>query len=165
MKIKILDKSKKKNLLGKVRYLGIESLPGLLIRTGKEKIYAYSGDLSKEEIMALWGELRLEGIGLYIGKEILDRKTGKRTFRLSIDALHLLQEQIKETIKLDKVQAELWLKGKDISLTNKQVSDIKHEGGQFIAVSDGEDILGTGKLSQDKHVIYTYLPKERRKKG
>ena len=50
MKIQILDKTKKKKLISGLEEFGINKIQELLIRTGKERIRAYSGNLSKEEI-------------------------------------------------------------------------------------------------------------------
>ncbi|MBT7567304.1 hypothetical protein HN630_00175, partial [archaeon] len=69
MKISILDKTKKKKFIAGVEDLGMKKIPELLIRTGRERIRAYSGNLSKEEIMELWMILPFEGIGLYVGKD------------------------------------------------------------------------------------------------
>ena len=165
MKIQLLDKAKKKKFINEVAYLGIEKMPYLLIKTGGERIRAFSGSLSNEEIMAIWRLLPIEGIGLYFGKQRIDKRTGQKESRLSIDALHVLKEQInKSIIKLDETQEKNWFKGKNVELKNKQVEKIN--GGEFVAVMspDENDFIGTGKLSGDKKVLVSFLPKERRRK-
>ena len=48
---------------------GISSFPHLLIRFGKEKIRAFSGSLSADELRTLDKYLRIESAGIYIAKQ------------------------------------------------------------------------------------------------
>ena len=43
-----------KKIVKEIEQFGVTKIPELLIKTGKERIRAYSGNLSKEEIMDLW---------------------------------------------------------------------------------------------------------------
>jgi NOL1/NOP2/fmu family ribosome biogenesis protein len=158
----ILDNTKKKKIIEQVSYLGIEKIPHLLIRIGKERILAYSGSLSRQEISELSSLLSIECIGIYFGKELEDG-----SFRLSLDMLHLLKNQVnKNIIQLTKEQEEKWFKGDNIELKEEQIEEcIRNNIKDFVCIissDEDKDILGTGKLSQDKKLISNFLPKERR---
>ena len=159
MKIEPLNKSKKKKFLEGFLGFGKLRTNALLLKTGKEKVRAFTGDLSNEELMALWRLFPVEGVGLYIGKETIDKKSGRKEARLSLDGLHFFKDQIKENILvLNKKQTEIWFKGENLEF------ETGIEGGKFVAVSDGEDLIGTGKISNDGKVLVSFLPKERRRR-
>lgn len=156
----ILDNTKKKKIIEKISPLGIKKVSHLLIRIGKERILAYSGSLSREELSELSGILSIEGLGTYFGKELEDK-----SFRLSLDMLHLLKEQVtKNKIYINKEQEEQWFYGENIILSEKQQEEYQELNGFVCVLSSDEykDILGTGKISQDKKMISNFLPKERR---
>jgi NOL1/NOP2/fmu family ribosome biogenesis protein len=167
MKIEPMNKPKKKEFIESVGYLGleIEDFPWLLIKGGIERVNTFSGSLSVDEILEIWKLLPIEGIGLYIGKEISDKKTGVKETRLSLDALHFLKNKIgKNIIVLDEKQEENWFKGRDIELNEEQEKEYSNISG-FVAVCSSDkykDFLGTGKISFDKKRISCFLPKERR---
>jgi len=166
MKIQILDNAKKKKFIEGIEDLGVKKIRELLIRVGIERIRAYSGNLSTEEIMGLWRILPIEGVGLYVGKDFVDR-SGVREVRLSVDGMHVWKEQIKEKILvLDVEQEAEWFKGKNVNLTEEQTAKFKDTKG-FIAVksSDNKDFVGTGKVGDEGRVLYGFLPKERRRKS
>lgn len=157
--INILDAAKKKKFISEVSYLGIEKIPQLLIQTGKERIIGFSGSLSREEISKLCLILSVEGIGLYFAKDTFEG------VRMSIDALHVLKEQIrKNIIEVNKEQEKLWFLGKTIELNDEQSKRYSDISG-FVAVQAGNDIIGTGKISADKRIISNFLPKERRRRS
>jgi len=157
MKIQILDKTKKKKFIEGISYLGVEKIPLLLMATGTERVRAFSGSLSNEEIMAFWRLFPIEGVGLYFGKDFVDKRNGKREVRLSLDALHILKEQIKSgVVVLDKEQENEWFLGKDV--------DGGFDEKGFVAVSDGKDFIGTGKVTEDGKRLMNFLPKERRRR-
>ena len=156
MNIQILDKTKKKKFIEKISYLGIEKFNFLLMRSGSEKLRAYSGSLSVDEIIRIWTEMRVESIGLYFGKETEDET------RLTLDAMHILKDQItKNIIEVNSGQEEQWFFGKDIELTEEQREKYKDVQG-FVAIKSDGDIIGNGKISSDKKMISNFLPKERR---
>lgn len=156
MKLQIMDKTKKKNFLQQVSYLGDLKTNSLLLSTGLEKIRAYTGSLTTEEIMALWRMFPIEGVGLYFGKLEIDRN-GNKSGRLSLDALHMLHSQINQGIlNLDENQAKQWFLGKNFELREDQKT---FEG--FVAVRFEKDFIGTGKVSREG-VLQNFLPKERR---
>lgn len=165
MKIDILSKAKKKKFVDGVSSLGLEKIPQLLIRTGKERIRAYSGNLSKEEIWDLWRVLPIEGIGLYVGKDSFNRN-GVQETRLSIDGLHIWNEQITgNVVELDDDLEEVWFKGEKLELG--EGNDFVKFSGKFVAVKSKSsgDFIGTGKVSVDGLVLHNFLPKERRRKS
>ena len=154
-----MDKTKKRKFIDEVSELGVEKIPFLLLKTGTEKIRAFSGDFSNEEIMAIWRLFPIEGVGLYFGKQITDKKTGRKESRLSLDALHVLDGEVsKKVVFLDEKQEEQWFKGKDIE------SDFEYS--EFVAVKSkqSDDFIGTGKITNDKKRLLSFLPKERRRK-
>jgi NOL1/NOP2/fmu family ribosome biogenesis protein len=161
MKIDIMDKSKKKKILEQLEYLGVKKSNLLLLKSGKEKIRAFSGSFDVEEIYTLWRLFPVEGLGLYFAKQNIDRSGVKET-RLSVDALHLLKDQITENIVyISQEQEKSWFRGKDIDLEEP----IKNKGFVAVKSKETEDFLGTGKVGQDKRTIFNFLPKERRVKN
>ena len=162
MKIQILNKTKKRGFIDAVGYLGVGKIPGLLLKTGKERVNVFTGGFSNEELLALWRILPVEGLGLYLGKEIVNKKTKEKEVRLSLDGLHLLKKEVKKNVvKLNNEQEIAWWRGKDVEVRVGQVKDIG--GGSFVAMMNlNGDLIGTGKLTMDKKVVMSFLPKERR---
>ncbi|MBS3065730.1 hypothetical protein J4229_01655 [Candidatus Pacearchaeota archaeon] len=125
---------------------GITNIPYLLIESGKEKIRAFSGSLSKEEIIKAGELAKVEGVGIYFLKK---EETG---LRLSFEALMLLKEQItKNVLDIDESQMNLWIRGNDLEANIPQgVYAIRFNG----------DFFGCGKSNGTK--LFNYVPKERR---
>lgn len=162
MKIQILDRTKKKKFIAGVADLGMKKIRELLIRSGTERIRAYSGHLSNEEIMDLWRILPIEGVGLYVGKEMMNR-SGVREVRLSLDGMHLWKEQLTERVfDLTAEQEAEWFVGKDIELNEDQIGEIS-DG--FVSVRSGMDFVGMGKIGDSEKTLFGFLPKERRRKS
>jgi len=162
MKIQILDRAKKKKFIAGLSDLGMKKIPQLLIRSGKERIRAYSGNLSTEEIMEIWRLQPIEGVGLYVGKDMVNR-SGVREVRLSLDGMHIWKEQLTERVFiLTQKQEEEWFKGKDIELDKDQVGKIS-DG--FVNVKAGEDFVGIAKIGNSGKTLFGFLPKERRRKS
>lgn len=163
MKIQILNKAKKKKFVAGLTNLGIKKIPQLLIRTGKERIRAYSGNLNTEQVMDIWKLLPIEGVGLYIGKDMINRN-GVHEIRLSLDGMHTWKDQLTERIFiLTEEQEKDWFLGKDIDLAEKQTEKIE-EGFVSVKSSDKKDFIGIGKIGSDKKTLFSFLPKERRRK-
>ncbi|MFH1238347.1 MAG: hypothetical protein ABIH79_00010 [archaeon] len=174
MKIQILDRAKKKKFIAGLADLGIKKIPELLIRTGTERIRAYSGNLSTEEIMEIWRLLPIEGVGLYVGKDMINR-SGVRDVRLSLDGMHIWKEQLTERIFILTEEAQNghdpagsqekdWFSGKDIELEKEQVGKIS-DGFVSVKSVDGKDFVGMGKIGDEGKMLYGFLPKERRRKS
>ena len=149
MKIDFLRSKEKKKIIEELNdNFGIEDFHYLLISSGKERIYGFSGSLSKEEIFELSEVANIELIGLY-----LFNKSGE-DLRLSFDSTQLLGNKItKGTLEIDEQNIKYWMKGEDL--------EIKAPKGVFI-INQGEDFLGFAKSNGDK--IFNYVPKERRAK-
>jgi len=161
MKIQILDKAKKKKFISEISDLGVSKIHELLIRAGRERIRAYSGNLTNDEVMGLWRILPIEGVGLYVGKEKIDRH-GVREVRLSLDGLHTWKDQISgNVLKLSEEQEVEWFLGKNIEFGE----EIKLKGFVAVLSSDGKDFIGTGKVGSEGKVLFNFLPKERRRKS
>lgn len=169
MKIDILSRGKKKKFIEGLSDLGIKKIPQMLVRSGKEKIRAFSGDLDKAAIMDIWHMLPIEGIGLYVGKDMVNRN-GVREVRLALDGMHVWKEQLTERIlELTEDQEKDWFLGKNIELNEDQ----KFEEG-FVSVKAGssnkddpagpDDFVGVGKVNADGNMLFGFLPKERRRK-
>lgn len=147
MNLTFLNNKERKQLQEKLEKFGILELPRHLIQTGKEKIRAFSGEITGQEINNLWENFRIEGIGLNI-LNISDEEP-----RITLDGLHILSPS-KKIIELTKEQALDWFKGKDLQ--------IETEKG-FIILSYNGDLIGMGK--SNGQAIYNYMPKERRIKN
>ena len=159
MKIEVLSRAKKKKFIEGLSELGITKIPQMLVRSGKEKIRAFSGNLDREQIMEIWRLLPIEGIGLYVGKDMVNR-SGVREIRLSLDGMHVWKKQLnKRILKLTKEQETDWFLGRDIELNEKQ----RMKNG-FVSVKSGDDFVGVGKIGDDGKILFGFLPKERRRK-
>ncbi len=148
MNIHFIKSKEKKKIVEKLQEkYGISELPYLLIKSGKEKTRAFSGNLNKEEIQKLSEIARIEVMGLYIIKEEHD-------LRLSLDATHLLKEQIsKNIIEINEEQAMSWMKGQDLEIKVPR---------ETVVIKYGDSFLGCGKSNGEK--IFNYVPKDRRAK-
>ena len=113
--------------------------------------------------MEIWRMMPIEGVGLYVGKETIDRN-GVREVRLTMDGMHVWKSQLSgRIVELSEEQERDWFLGKDIAFE----SDLS-EG--FVSVKSGEDFVGVGKLGVRDEVLgvrtlFGFLPKERRRKG
>jgi NOL1/NOP2/fmu family ribosome biogenesis protein len=160
IKVEILDSHKKKDFLKEVSYLGEFKTNKLFISTGSETVRVYSGHLHVDEILKIWRHFPIEGLGLYFGKMIID-KHGRKEARLSLDALHLMKDQIKEHIvEINQEQAEKWFRGNNLELSAEQKAQYKGIVG-YVAVKFKDDLIGTGKLTEGG-ILLSFLPKERR---
>ena len=148
MNIHFIKSSGKKEIVAKLEeQFGITNLPYLLIESGKEKIRAFSGSLSKDEIAKLTEIVNIESIGLYVIKQEHD-------LRLSFDATQILKEQItKNIIDISKEQYEQWINGQDLQIQAQK---------ETLIIQYKDDLLGCGKSTGDK--ITNHVPKERRLK-
>ena len=166
MKIQIMDRAKKKKFIAELADLGMKKVPEMLVKSGKERVRAFSGDLGKDDIYDIWRLLPIEGIGLYVGKDMVNRN-GVREVRLSLDGMHVWKDQLTEkNFVLTEEQEDEWFKGNNIELTKEQVKKFGDVKG-FVAVksSDSKDFVGNGKLGADYETLFGFLPKERRRKS
>lgn len=149
--IKFFNENEKGRITKKLKQqFGIKEIPWKLARLGKERIIAFSGNLSEKEILNLDRVAHIEGIGLYFAKEQTDG------IRLSIEGSQLLKKQITKNIfNLDDKQAEQWMLGHELN--------IKTDKKGFFIMKNREDFLGTGKVSENR--ITNFVPKSRRLKS
>jgi NOL1/NOP2/fmu family ribosome biogenesis protein len=155
MGISFIFRNDKEKLIKQLGYYGIKKLPYLLTKSGKEKIRGYSGSLTTNEITELNNEIGIELLGIYLFHDYHDN------MRLSFDAIYALKDQITENvIELDDKQAEEYLKGRDLALSNADKEKFKSESLGFKIIKHGDEFIGTGKLTGDR--IVNYMPKERR---
>jgi NOL1/NOP2/fmu family ribosome biogenesis protein len=149
MRTRFIRSSEKKRIEQELNgQFGISKLPFLLLESGKEKIRGFSGHLSKEEIALISHSLNVETVGLYLIKR-------EEHLRLSIDAIHLLKNQIdKGVVDINEEETKKWIRGQDI--------EKKSEKGVVLIKTD-DYFLGSGKSNGE--IIFNYLPKERRLKN
>ncbi len=149
MNPRFIKSSEKKRILSQLNeQFGIEKLPYLLIESGKEKIRAFSGSLSKEEILQISRLTNIEQIGIYLLKK-------EDTPRLSMDATHLLKSQIiKNIIEITEPQLNDWLHGRDLSIPSQKGD---------VMIKYKEDLIGFGRSNGQK--LFNYMPKDRRLKN
>lgn len=130
------------------KQFGIDKLSYLLLEAGKDKMRAFSGSLSKEEIIRLSKLSNIEILGIYLLKKESD-------YRLSFDATHLLKEQItKNIVEISEEEYEKWIRGHDLE---------KPALNGTVVISYKGDFLGCGK--SNGKIIYNYVPKDRRLKN
>ena len=149
MKIQFIKSGEKKELLKELNEeFGISNLPFLLFEAGKEKTRAYTGSLSKDEILDLAAFTHIEFLGFYLLRK-------ENIIRLSIEGTHSLKEQIsKNIINISDSETIEWFRGLDLQ--------IKEEKGVKI-IQNGSDFLGSGISTGE--CILNHVPKERRLKN
>ena len=151
MNIHFLNSGERKRLIADLQErFGISKINYLLLEAGKGKMRAFSGDMSKEEILQLSEIARVELIGIYFARR--DEMSG---LRLSVDGAILLKDEIdKNVIEIDKAQVASWMRGEDLQ--------IEIEKGVYV-VKHGRDVLGCGFSNGKK--VYNYVPRERQVRG
>ena len=143
--LRVLNKNKILKSLNE--QFGIKKIPGILFQKGKERIFLYQGSLNEREVQEIEKTLPVERVGIYFAKEI------NGEMRLSIDGIHLLQDQItKNMFELNEEQMLEWMHGSELQ--------IKSGNKGFLIMKYKEDFLGTGKASEEK--ISNFIPKNRR---
>lgn len=151
MHVELLDNTKKKKIIQILNNnYGIEDLPYLLIKTSKEKIRAYSGGLSWDELNELAKTIHIELVGMPLCSII------EEDSRINFDALNLpiIKNQIKENfIEISEEELIKWIKGNNID----KESNLK---AQFVIIKHNNDFFGIA--SNRKTFLQNYIPKERR---
>ena len=145
--MKLLTSSEKKKLIEQLnQQYGITNILFELIKFGEEKLRIFSGNLTKEKLILLDRELRIENIGLYFAKIEHDG------IRLTFDGIQIFKNQItKNILELDEKQADDWLRGNELYIKSDKAFKILKYNNEFI---------GCGKSTGEK--ITNYMPKERR---
>ena len=151
--IQTFNSKEKEKLIKELKeQFGINELPFLLLKSGKDKIRSFSGNLSTNEINELARNSNIETIGIYL---LSEEKDGIRLSFSSTNINSIKQQISKNIIELDEKQKNEWLKGRDIFLDNN------FHG--FVVLKHNDDFIGCGKLSNGR--IANFVPKERRIKG
>lgn len=145
MKIDFAKSGEKKEILKEIKgKYSIPALPYLLLRLGKDRIYGFSGHLSREEILEISNLANIEMLGLYL-INIAD-------YRLGFDATQVLKNKIgSHILDINDEQLKKWMAGEDL--------EIKSEKGIFV-VRHENDFLGCAKSTGER--ILNHVPKERR---
>jgi len=150
MKIQFIKSKEKKEIIERLeKQFGITDLPYLLIESGKEKLRAFSGHLSKEEILELGNLVNIELMGFYLGK------LEAQGLRLSFDAPIILRDQVKNNIvEINQEQFDLWIRGSDLEIPAVY---------GMVLIKFGSDFVGCGISNEKK--IFNYVPKDKRLKN
>jgi NOL1/NOP2/fmu family ribosome biogenesis protein len=151
--IKLFSKQEKEKFISQINeQFGVKEIPGQLAKFGRERIILFSKEISEKEIQTLDKISRVEGVGVYFAK--IDENT--HDIRLSIEGAQLLKNQITKNIfELDEKQAEQWMMGQELNITTGKKG--------FFIMKFKDDLLGTGKISENK--ISNFVPKSRRLKA
>lgn len=151
--INILNKKETEELLTKLKnQFGIEKIPGIILQKGKERIFLFQGEISDKEIRKIESSVKIERIGIYIGK--IFEPTDE--IRLSIEGTQIFKEQIQRNVFiLDKKEDyEKWMNGQELNIR----TDLRG----IIVIKYKNEFLGCGKASEEK--IGNFIPKNRRLK-
>ncbi len=151
MTLHILKPKEKKQIERQLNeQFGIKKVPGIIIKTGTERLFLFQGNLDKKEILDLEKTIPIERIGVYFAKFQANK------IRLSIEGVHILKDQITKNIfELDEKQTQQWMSGNELN--------IKIGGKDFLVMKYKNNFLGTGKASENK--ITNFIPKSRRLKN
>ena len=136
-KVEFLDKTKKKKIIEILeKDYGISELPYLLIKTGKEKIRAYSGSLSWPELNEFAKSVHVE----LIGSQLCTIEN--ENSRINFDAINIpaIKHQIsKNIVEINETQLNDWIRGKNLEISTELKSQfvlIKHQGDFFGVASN-----------------------------
>ena len=92
MNAHFLSAHERKQLLAELqRVYGVDDVPYLFLETNKERLRAFSGDLTREEIMEIDEIARIELVGTYFAKP-------EYGLRLSFDMMQLIGKKISKSI-------------------------------------------------------------------
>ena len=146
--IKIYNKKEKAQVESILHeHFGIDSIPGMVVKRGEERLFLFTGSFSEKDIELLQKCTFIERMGVYFAK------ITENEVRLSIEGSQILKEQINKNIfSLNLSQAEEWMKGHELP--------IKTGSHGFLIMKHDSDFLGTGKASEEK--IGNFIPKNRR---
>jgi NOL1/NOP2/fmu family ribosome biogenesis protein len=146
--LKILSVEEKKvvkNLLKK--QFGIETVPGLMVKKGQERIFLFIGKLHPRDIKNVESGIIIERVGIYFAK------IENNEIRLSIEGTQLLKNQISKNIfELNDEQLKQWMTGNQLDIATGKKG--------FLIMKYKDDFLGCGKASAEK--ISNFVPKTRR---
>ncbi len=151
MRHRFIKSNERRKIAAELREIyGVPDLPYLLLEAGKQRIKAFSGHLSKEEILKLSSLTQVDTLGMYI-LSLRDNEP-----RLNFDAVSLLRDFVtKNIIPINEKQFQLWIRGYDLEFPNEYKT--------FVALKYKNDLVGVGKSNGQK--IFNYIPRERKVKN
>lgn len=140
-------------------------IKGQFFKIGKEKIWWFSGKISKDFLKGLLKLSKPECLGIYFG--VLD----KNKIRLSMDAAILFGKKAKKGIlELNDEKTKKYLRGEEVEIKNingdyyTQKNSKNFLGpkiqGNFVVLKNKDDFIGCGKVKGKR--LWNYVPKERR---
>ena len=152
MNLKIMNQNEKEGVLGKLnKQFGITEIPGEIVMRGKERMFLFTGSFDKNQLRVLEELTPVERVGAYFAKRVENIDE----IRLSIEGTQIFGDQINKNIfELSDDQVEQWMKGQELQ--------IKTGKKGFLAMKYKDNLLGTGKASEEK--IGNFIPKNRRLK-
>lgn len=144
--IAFLSSSEKKKLLNEMEErFGWKIKDCMFLQAGRERIRAFTGTLSREELNLLSEFARVEFAGAYFVRQ---EPFG---LRLSFDMTQLFAEEFSQNvIDLTPEEFTQWMHGESL---------IKDVADGFYVVRHGSDFLGSTFVKKGK--LYNYVPKER----
>jgi NOL1/NOP2/fmu family ribosome biogenesis protein len=158
MKVEILDRTKKKKIMEKIsKNYGIEEIDGLFIKTGKEKIRLFTGEIGWGELNEFAKSVHIEIVGLQLCT-VIDAEV-----RLNFDAINLpeikneIVKEDKSVFEASEEEIKKWLNGDNLDFDEEAGKKLD---GDFIVVKNQNDLFGVGK--NRKTYVQNYVPKERR---
>jgi NOL1/NOP2/fmu family ribosome biogenesis protein len=140
-KLKFLNSREKKELFKQLKeQFDCNELDMIFLENSQSKIFALSKDYAKADLE----KVNVNNLGLYFAKK------EREGIRLSIEGAQMVNAR-KNIIELNKEQANLWMKGEDITM----------EGNSgFVIIKSDNDIFGCGMLRNN--ILRNMVPKERR---
>jgi NOL1/NOP2/fmu family ribosome biogenesis protein len=129
----VMNAKDRKELQGAVNdQFGVHALPDKeYVISNKEKVYMVSPELRATK----WESLRIDRVGVYIGKWYADG------FRPSVEGANMLGPRAsKNIVELGRQGLMGWFKGRDVETI--------HDETKFVLVKHGEDWLGAAKMQE-----------------
>jgi NOL1/NOP2/fmu family ribosome biogenesis protein len=148
MSLRLMSSSEKKKLITYLHeHYGIspDNIDYTFIESGKDKIRAFSGTLTRDDLAELGDVLRVEGVGLYcLRKE-------NYGVRFGFDATQIFGHEIKDhVIELSDEEFKIWMSGNVVpGVQEKGIYVVKYRG----------DCLGCA--FHDGIKLLNYVPRER----
>jgi NOL1/NOP2/fmu family ribosome biogenesis protein len=136
------------------KQFGTNKIQGELIKIGKEKIFIYQGSLTQQEIEKISEITPIERIGIYFGRENIDRNNIKE-IRLSIEGSEIIGKNATKNVFIaNGKQAEQWMMGHEVLVESEFLGPV--------IIKYQNEFIGCGKASKEK--ITNFIPKSRRLK-
>lgn len=144
--ITFLSSGEKKKLLNEIEErFGWKVKDCMFLQAGRERVRAFTGTLSREELSLLNEFARVEFAGAYFVRQ---EPFG---LRLAFDMTQLYADEFsKNVIELTEEEFSQWMRGASL---------VRNVEDGFYVVKYGSDFLGSTYVKHGK--LYNYVPKER----